>query len=47
MNFGHNLIQYYDSVKPGFKNKKSTLNNWYSYDAEKTGMKCVFCFYEG
>lgn len=45
--FWKHLIQYYDSVKSGFKNRKSTLNSWYTYDAEKTGMKYVFCFYEG
>ena len=45
--FWKDLIQYHDSVKSGFKNRTSTVDSWYSYDSVKSGMKYVFCFYEG
>ena len=45
--FWKHLIQYYDTVKSGFKNRIPTADSWYSYDARKKGMKYVFCFYEG
>ena len=44
--FWKGLIQYYDSVKPGFKNKKSTSAYWYTYESVKPGMEYVFCFDE-
>lgn len=41
------LIQAYDSVKSGFKNRTPSYDSWYTYGAGKSGLKFVFYFYQG
>ena len=45
--FWSELIQHYDSVKSGFKNRTPSYDSWYTYGAGKTGLKFVFYFYQG
>jgi len=45
--FWSELIQHYDSVKSGFKNRTPSYDSWYTYGAGKSGLKYVFYFYQG
>lgn len=45
--FWSHLIQDFNSIKPGFRNRTPSHDSWYPYGAGKSGLKYIFYFYQG
>ena len=45
--FWKHFIPYFDSVKPGFKNRTPTYDSWLNYASAKSGILFTFVFMQG
>ena len=45
--FWTHFVSYFDSVKPGFKNRTPPHDNWINFPSTKPGIQFTFYFYQG
>jgi len=45
--FWKHYITYFDSVKPGFKNRTATYDSWINFPSAKPGLQFTFYFQQG